>query len=251
MMVGGSEERLRIWERRTRIPLLVAALLFVLAWSWPMIDPGLPGWLIAACNVFAGATWVMVAVDYLVRVCLAENRRRYIKANIFGLIIVIFPAMGSLQIVKLLTVVSALKTRVSVRLRKRVATYAIGGSLLLIWFGGITVLSAERGVAGSNISTLGDALWWALVTTTTVGYGDHYPVTTGGRLIAAVLLICGIALVGAVTAMLTSWIVDTVAESTEDPSVALHKEMSELRAELASLRIQIATTVTHRPASDE
>jgi voltage-gated potassium channel len=59
-------------------------------------------------------------------------------------------------------------------------------------FGGIGVYLAERGNPGANITRLGDALWWAVVTIATVGYGDYYPVTTLGRVIAIFVMLSGI-----------------------------------------------------------
>ncbi len=75
----------------------------------------------------------------------------------------------------------------------------------------LAVLDAEQNAPGSNITNIGDALWWAFATITTVGYGDFYPVTVLGRLIAAGLMIAGITMLGTVTAALASWFVEALA----------------------------------------
>lgn len=64
----------------------------------------------------------------------------------------------------------------------------------------------------ANIKTFGDALWWAATTVTTVGYGDHSPITLQGRLVAVVLMVIGIGVVGAVTASVATWILGRVAD---------------------------------------
>ena len=64
---------------------------------------------------------------------------------------------------------------------------------------GATIFAVEGGDPAANIQSPGDALWWGLVTITTVGYGDQYPVTVGGRLIGAILLFAGIALFSVLT----------------------------------------------------
>ena len=69
------------------------------------------------------------------------------------------------------------------------------------------VLDVERLAPNSTIHTTGDALWWSLVTVTTIGYGDKYPVTGQGRLLAAVLIIFGIGLVASLTGYFASWII--------------------------------------------
>ena len=83
--------------------------------------------------------------------------------------------------------------------------WCILGILVLTW----TVISAvvyafERSAQGSNITTYGDALWWGIVTFLTVGYGDKYPVTTGGREAAGILMLAGFASTGIVTAKISS-----------------------------------------------
>jgi voltage-gated potassium channel len=77
----------------------------------------------------------------------------------------------------------------------------------------IAVLDVERDAEGANITTFGDAVWWAATTVTTVGYGDRYPVTTEGRVIAVALMVAGIATVGAVMASIAAWMVAQVQQT--------------------------------------
>ena len=71
---------------------------------------------------------------------------------------------------------------------------------------GAAILEIERFAPGSHITTPSDALWLALVTVTTIGHGDVYPVTTEGRVVAAVLIVFGIAMISALTASFAAWI---------------------------------------------
>ena len=101
---------------------------------------------------------------------------------------------------------------------RQASTHPRGATLLSIpWVMGImgiqmllimaaAELNVERFAPGANIHTTGDALWWALVTMTTIGYGDRYPVTGEGRFIAAALIIFGIGLVASVTGYFASWL---------------------------------------------
>jgi len=79
-----------------------------------------------------------------------------------------------------------------------VTSVIVGASSLLIWL-------IERDSSGSNIHSYGDAVWWAMETITTVGYGDHHPITVPGRWIAAGLMVIGVALVGVITATVVTW----------------------------------------------
>ena len=80
-------------------------------------------------------------------------------------------------------------------------------SFLMLIFGSISILQVET-VPESNIKTAGDAIWWAFVTITTVGYGDRFPVTSAGRIIAAFLMITGVALFGTFTGFVAAWFMD-------------------------------------------
>jgi voltage-gated potassium channel len=74
----------------------------------------------------------------------------------------------------------------------------------MLIFGSIAILQVEQD-PNSNIKTAEDSIWWAFVTITTVGYGDKYPVTTEGRIIAAFLMVAGVGLFGTFTGFIASW----------------------------------------------
>jgi voltage-gated potassium channel len=111
-----------------------------------------------------------------------------------------------------------------------------GVALVMIVFSTALMVQAERHAPGATIKSGGDALWWALTTVTTVGYGDTYPVTTEGRIIAAGLMLVGIALFGSISAIVTSKLI--LPKETKDHEElrrevrALHGEIRELRDEL-------------------
>lgn len=79
-------------------------------------------------------------------------------------------------------------------------------AVLVLIFSTIAILQVET-APNSNIKTAEDALWWSYTTITTVGYGDKYPVTTEGRIIAGILMTVGVGLFGIFTAFLASWFV--------------------------------------------
>jgi voltage-gated potassium channel len=111
------------------------------------------------------------------------------------------------RILRVLRAFRSLKFILSHIFRARTqATFASVAAIafLMIIFGSISILQVEH-EANSNISTAEDALWFSFVTITTVGYGDRYPVTTEGRIIAAFLMITGVGLFGTFTGYVTSW----------------------------------------------
>jgi voltage-gated potassium channel len=89
----------------------------------------------------------------------------------------------------------------------------------------------------SNIRTADDAMWWAFTTMTTVGYGDRYPITTEGRIVAVVLMTAGVGLFGAFSAALAAWFLIPEDKATD-------QEIALLREEIASLRRVLEKNVT-------
>jgi voltage-gated potassium channel len=108
-----------------------------------------------------------------------------------------------------------------------------GVALVMVLFSTMLMVEVERSAPNATIKSGGDALWWALTTVTTVGYGDTYPVTTEGRIIAAVLMLIGIALFGSMSAIVTSKLI--LPKETRDHE-ELRKEIRELHAEIRELR---------------
>ena len=101
-------------------------------------------------------------------------------------------------------------------------------SILMLVVGSIWVLLFEQAGQG-NLNNGADALWWAVTTMTTVGYGDYYPVTTGGRVIAAMLMVTGVGLFGSFTGFVASWLVEDELEEDQQQLNEMHEEIIRLR----------------------
>lgn len=107
-------------------------------------------------------------------------------------------------------------------------------AILLMFFAAIAILNVET-VPEANIKTPSDALWWAFVTITTVGYGDKFPVTTVGRLIAAILMIAGVGLFGTFTGYIANFFVDQEQQQEESEIRELIQEVRQLREKIDDL----------------
>ncbi len=108
-------------------------------------------------------------------------------------------------------------------------------SCLLALIASMAILNFEKGVEGGNIKNASDALWWAIVTITTVGYGDRFPVTDAGRVVAAILMTAGVGLFGTFTGFIASMFVEPDIKREEDQVQLLVKEIRTLRAEVNSM----------------
>jgi voltage-gated potassium channel len=229
--------RLLRWERSTEWPLAVVAGLFLVAYAWPILDPHLLYSLRAGCGAIVYIAWALFALDYLVRLVLAEHRLDFIGHHLLDLASVALPVLRPLRLLRLVALVRVLNRKATTSLHGRVAVYISSSAVLVIFVAALAELDAERGKSGANIQTFGDALWWALTTVTTVGYGDRFPVTRDGRLVAVGLMLAGIALIGVVTAAIASRLIASVREAETDTQEALHRQIGELRAELAEIKL--------------
>lgn len=183
---------------------------------------------------------VAFAVDFLVSLWTAERRMKYLLTWGWLDLLSSIPTLditrwGRLaRIARISRVLRGLRaTRLLTRaiLRKRSqSTFAAATLLALILvIGSSTVILHFETAPESNIRTADDALWWAFATITTVGYGDKYPVTTEGRVVAALLMTAGVGLFGAFSAALAAWFLIPEGQATE-------AELARLREEIAALR---------------
>jgi voltage-gated potassium channel len=231
-----DESRRARWEAFADWPLTIAAVVFLAAYAWPILDPDLSGGRTQTCEVVAWAAWALFVVDYVVRFSLSRSRGRFVRGNLFDLATVVLPVLRPLRLLRLITLLSVLNRYAGDSLRGRVVVYVVGATSLTLFVAALAELDAERGEPGSNISDFGDALWWAATTMTTVGYGDHFPVSTTGRVVAMGLMIAGIALLGVVTATFASWLLDRVRELEEETQAATRHDVADLRREIRELR---------------
>ncbi|WP_426593686.1 potassium channel family protein [Cellulomonas sp. McL0617] len=234
-----------VWEERVRWPLAGAALLFLAAYATPIVFPGVPHDVHVLCDLLIAATWVLFAVDYFGRLYLSKDRWHFFRKNVLDLAVIALPVLRPLRLLRLVALIAILNRAGSASLRGRVVMFAIGGTVLLVTCGALAITDAERGKPGSTIANVGDGLWWAMSTITTVGYGDRYPVTPTGRFIAAALMVGGIALLGVVTATLASWLVERVAEVNEQEEAVTRTEIDSLLGEIRALRAEIGA-MSHR-----
>lgn len=228
-----DSERLDRWEHRAEWPLAAAALVFIVAYSIDvLVQPR--GVFAAVVGAVTWLTWLLFAIDYVIRLSMAPDRKRWFIRHLVDLGIVVLPFFRPLRLVRLIVLVGALQKAVGNAIRGKVIMYTISGAVVLVYVSSLAVLDAERPHPEAHIEHFGDALWWSITTITTVGYGDMYPVTTSGRIVAAMLMVGGISLVGSITATFASWIVERVDE-THDRKVASARQVEELRDEVRRL----------------
>lgn len=246
-----DEPRLYRWRQWTDWPLTGLAAVFLGCYAVQVLYVSAPSWVTAVVDVLIWVTWAVFVVDYVVRFLLARQRLRFVLRNPFDLAVVVLPMLRQLRALRVVTVVTLLNRRLIHSLQQRVALYASGATLLVGLCASLAVLDAERGAPDATITVFPNALWWTLTTITTVGYGDRYPVTGEGRLVAATLMVSGIALLGVVTGLVASWLVRTLSGAEVAAEARTAAAVAELREELVALRRQLAAASADQPTSHD
>ncbi|MGM8364938.1 potassium channel family protein [Virgibacillus sp. W0181] len=174
--------------------------------------------------------WFLFFVDVVVRLLVAKDKWLYIRKNPFDIIAAI-PLDAIFQtarivrlfrVIRLLAVSKNLLPKFFQLLKTNNLDRVLIVATLLVVGGGTVVTFTEP-----NIDTFADGLWWAIVTTTTVGYGDISPDTISGRMVAVLLMIVGIGMIGMLTGSITTFFIKD--EAQEHPTISyIHKQVLRL-----------------------
>lgn len=168
------------------------------------------------CSIF----FLQLSID-LIR---AADRKKYLKTHWIDYLASI-PMIEALRfarlfhILRIILVIRSVSNVTSQLKTNRKETTLASILLLLVvllTIGAASILSIERGADGSNIVSGSDALWWAFVTISTVGYGDHYPVTNIGKLVACVVIVFGVGIFGMISGLITSLITQPGRQQREE-----------------------------------
>ncbi len=190
--------RLASYLDRTQTPLDLLALMTLWIVVVPPHDFG-SWWREAyAARLTLSATY---ALDLYIRARLSGRSWYYVRTHWTSLVVVVIPPLRVVFSIRL----------VRAMFRRGHLERFLLAALLLVVNAAVAVYFYERHASGSNIHTIGESLWWAMVTVTTVGYGDYYPVTFPGRAAALFIMATGILTLAVVTAQVASSFVEQAA----------------------------------------
>ena len=194
------------WERRSTIPLAALALVYLALYAVEVLGDARIVRLLDLVLI-SDLIWAIFIVDFVARFVMHDDKKLFLKRNVIELIGLILPFFRAFRMFRVVIAIGFL-ARAAQTLQSRINIY-LGIILpLLVFTCSLGVYDAEHDAPGATITNFGDAIWWALVTVTTVGYGDYYPVTFEGRFIAVLLMLSGLALVSVITVSFASWFLD-------------------------------------------
>lgn len=241
-----GEKNLAAWEGRTSTPMFVASVLYLLAFAAPIMSTRIQEPYDGYLNIIQLILWGLFAADYCVRLYLAPRRLYFITHNLMNLAIVLLPAW---RIVSFLAMIHLTANRQYKRLSE-LAMKLFGYTAIFIIMFALAIYSVESSEPGSMIRDLPTAYWWTFTTLATVGYGDVYPITGIGRVIAVVVMLYGVGMVAVATGALASWIIEKIGGMEEQEHPATKADVDDLRQEISELRALLAREYARREAHD-
>jgi voltage-gated potassium channel len=231
------------FKELAELPLLIAALALIPVLAAPYIfdiGDGVDDIL----NAAAWFIWALFVVEYITLFALAPNRWHMFRTHIFDLLIIVLPflrplrAARSARLLRLLVITGRIGIGFKVvagRTGVRVFGLVV---VLVVLVGGLLTYAFESDHPSANIQSVPDAMWWAIVTATTVGYGDHSPVSAEGRAVAVVLMLVGIGLLGVITANIAAFFVES---DESEKNQELSDRLDRIEHLLSELHAQAAT----------
>jgi voltage-gated potassium channel len=227
---GDDRSRVQAYQRRYQSALDLLALVTI--W-FVVVPPGVITTNHGASLVLLGLRLALSAVyaaDIIIRSRLAPHHLFYLRHNLLSVITVFFP---------FLRVVFSLRLLRSIFQRGAIGRFTLAAGLMFLNLTAVVYLF-ERRAPNGNIKTIGNALWWAVVTLTTVGYGDFTPVTWQGRVAATLLMFVGFAVLATVTAQISSTFIDQAARARAKESGSVTSKETQQEAQLRTIIEQLA-----------
>ncbi len=187
--------------------LTILALTFLFAFSYPAFTESIPESTNQILGIIQWVCWLAFAVDLLLGIVTSENKVAYLKRHPLEIASVLLPFLRPLRLMRVISFGGLALQKIAIGRQFAIMVKVAITTVFIAYIAAVQITITERAVEGSNIKTFADGLWWAVTTVTTVGYGDRFPTTTEGRLLAVMLMFMGISLVGVITASVAAWFV--------------------------------------------
>ena len=202
----------RIWNEL----LTFLALTFLFAFSYPAFVDSVSSTMNNYLGIIQWVCWIAFAADLIFGLIKAESKVAYLKRHPLEVASTLLPFLRPLRLMRVISFGGLALQKVAIGRQFAITVKVAITAVFVAYISAVQITISERNVDGSNIKSFEDGLWWAVTTVTTVGYGDRFPTTTEGRLLAVLLMLVGISLVGVITASVASWFVKLSQEETKN-----------------------------------
>lgn len=247
---GGRHDVVERIEHLTRYPMTLLGVAWLVVAIVTLTRRVNGGTTTVLVGVLFGL-WALMAAEYLVRLAVCPDRRGYLRRRWVEpatVVVPVFQGWHVLGMERVTLLVHEGALRVESIMRHHSLFRVLGAAIGTVFLGAWLTLLFEDNAAGANIHSYPTALWWAVVTVTTVGYGDRFPVTAGGRSVAVVLMLLGIGLIGVLTATVASVFVKEHTDANKEEVRKSHKGIGDqlvvLSARLADVERRLGASAS-------
>jgi voltage-gated potassium channel len=261
-MNKSAEEKELVVNLNYEVFVMALVVLTLINWALILVMRPTPAQVQVVWIMIAGLS-VFLLLDFAYRLW-RHPRRRFFLGRQGGWLILLgslpLPFAGILRLSHVWLMTRRLRRSdygqlQRIVLRRRAQSTLLGAilaAIVMLEIGAVLILDVESASTQANIKTGIDALWWNIVTLSTVGYGDKYPVTTAGRVIGVIVIVAGVGLFSALTSFLAQWFLKPRA-TDEQPQAANSTEIQDLNRLTALLRtydVQRLLADTQRPPAE-
>jgi voltage-gated potassium channel len=210
--LAAVKQRAQIWEDYSANFGIVAGVLFIVSYSAEVLGTGS---VAEFGTISSDVIWAYFALDLLVLFIASSSIGEFVRNNFLAILSTALPFLRAFRMLRLVLAIRAMHHITTSKVSSTAVILIC--ALPLVWYlGAIAVLDFETASGTeSPIRTFDDALWWSVSTLTTVGYGDMYPITFGGRAVAAFLMVMGVGLFSAAAGLIAGWVLKENPKLTE------------------------------------
>lgn len=193
----------RLWNET----LTLLAVVFLVAYSYPAFVSQVSPEIQNLIDIVQWICWGAFVLDLMYGILNAQSKKEYLLKHPLEIASSLLPFLRPLRLMRVISFGGLAIQKVAIGRQFAITLKVAITTLFVAYISAVQITISERMVESSNIKNFGDGLWWAMTTVTTVGYGDKFPLTTEGRILAVALMIMGISLVGVITASVAAWFV--------------------------------------------
>lgn len=197
--------------------LTLLAVLFLIAFSYPAFVTDVSENAQENIDAIQWISWSAFAIDVVYGLFKSEKRLQYLKRHPLEIASVLLPFLRPLRLLRVISFGGLAIQKIAIGRQFTITIKVTLTAFFIAYISAVQITIIERTANGSNIKSFEDGLWWAITTVTTVGYGDRFPTTNEGRLLAVLLMITGISLIGVITASVASWFVRMSSNEVTKP----------------------------------
>ena len=217
------------WETHLEIPTIFVAFLFLAS----LVIPSAYSFDSTIKSTFTNLElflWSLFTLEYIVRVAVSGDRWYFIKRHPIDLLVIIIPFAQGLRILRIIALTAYFVRKARNLFITKNILFLISMAPLMLTISGVLMYEAESKAKGTTIKTFWDSLWWAVATMSTVGYGDKYPVTSAGKVIATLTIIVGVSLLGMLTAEIAVIFIGSREQEADRDKENFDKVMNKLES---------------------